>query len=219
MVTKHMFGKNSFDPEETFNTLVTCANCLALDQEPAKGMTDLAITVLSLEKELQAIKTDVKSIKDSMGGNTSTEDTAGSTDDDAGSTDAGSTDGQTSDDVASNDDVASDDVASDDVASDDVASTLVSAERDSESAESREAAEAAATAAEAAATEDAEDDDDANVFLKKSHRSMKKVRHHAPHHAVKKVHHRARAAVKKHVHHKRVVDEDLDLDQPDMAEY
>ena len=84
------------------------------------------------------------------------------------------------------------------------------------------AAEAAATAAEDAATEDAEDDDDAQMFLKKSHKTMRKVRHHAQHHhdrPVRKVHHRAHATMKKHVHHKRVVDEDLDLDQPDMAEY
>jgi len=74
-------------------------------------------------------------------------------------------------------------------------------------------------AAEAAATETAEDDDDAKLFLRKAHKSMKKVRHHAPHHAAKKVHHRAHAALKKHVHHKRVVADDLDLDQPDMAEY
>merc|ERR1719217_1688807 len=84
-ITKHMFGKNSFDPEETFNTLVTCEQCLALDQEPAKSMSDLAITVLSLEKQLDAIKSDVKGIKDSLGGSTSTakkeDDTDNSTDD------------------------------------------------------------------------------------------------------------------------------------------
>merc|ERR1719217_1792253 len=84
-ITKHMFGKNSFDPEETFNTLVSCEQCLALDQEPAKGVSDLAITVLSLEKELDAIKTDVKGIRDAMGGSTSTakkeDDTDNSTDD------------------------------------------------------------------------------------------------------------------------------------------
>merc|ERR1719316_1617788 len=66
-ITKHMFGKNSFDAEETFNTLVTCDTCLALDQEPAKGVSDLAITVLSLEKELDSIKADVKTIHDEMG--------------------------------------------------------------------------------------------------------------------------------------------------------
>merc|ERR1719316_1288670 len=69
-ITKHMFGKNSFDAEETFNTLVTCEQCLALDQEPAKGVTDLAITVLSLEKELDGIKSDVKEIHEAMGKST-----------------------------------------------------------------------------------------------------------------------------------------------------
>jgi hypothetical protein len=66
-ITKHMFGKNSFDPEETFNTLVTCEQCLALDQEPAKGVSELAVTVLALEKELDGIKGEVKSIHDSLG--------------------------------------------------------------------------------------------------------------------------------------------------------
>merc|ERR1719420_2635996 len=78
-ITKHMFGKNSFDAEETFNTLVSCEHCLALDQEPAKGMTDLAITVLSLEKELDAIKSDVKSIKDEVMPTTTTAAPAGET--------------------------------------------------------------------------------------------------------------------------------------------
>jgi hypothetical protein len=220
-ITKHMFGKNSFDPEETFDTLVSCGNCLALDQEPAKGMTDLAITVLSLEKELDAIKTDVKSIHDSMGlgkeekaAETTEEDAASG--DDAGTTDDAAADTDGGDAPAAEADDSEDGGSQTDA-------SMVAAEKEAESAEAREAAEAAANAAEAAATEDAEEDDDAKVFLK-AHKSMKKVRHHAPHHdaphhAVKKVHHRAQKAVKKHVHHKRVVDEDLDLDQPDMAEY
>merc|ERR1719324_1363478 len=79
-ITKHMFGKNSFDPEETFDTLVSCEQCLALDQEPAKGVSDLAITVLSLEKELDAIKADVKSIRDAMNTSTATTDDAASGD-------------------------------------------------------------------------------------------------------------------------------------------
>jgi hypothetical protein len=212
-ITKHMFGKNSFDPEETFNTLVSCDTCLALDQEPAKGVTDLAITVLSLEKELDGIKADVKGIRDAMN---STEE------EDSAPPEETSTGGETTTDDGETSTRTTDDGETSSGTDDQPAATLVDAESDAESAESQEAAEAAATAAEDAATEDAEDDDDAKMFLKKSHKTMRKVRHHAQHHhdrPVRKVHHRAHATMKKHVHHKRVVDEDLDLDQPDMAEY
>merc|ERR1719371_85299 len=31
---KHLFGKNSFDPEETFDTLIKCDQCLGLEDIP-----------------------------------------------------------------------------------------------------------------------------------------------------------------------------------------
>merc|ERR1719316_1156941 len=222
-ITKHMFGKNSFDPEETFNTLVTCEQCLALDQEPAKGVAELGVTVLSLEKELDAIKSDVKGIRDSLNppAEAKKEDAADAEATDAEATDAEATDAASM--VATSKDAK-------DTAQDADADTadLGGAEEAAEAAEAAEADEAADDAAEAAATDSAEDDDDgaesSSAFLRKTRKSMKKVRHHAPHHdprpTMKKVHHRAHATTKKHVHHKkRVVDEDLDLDQPDMAEY
>merc|ERR1719353_1948470 len=216
-ITKHMFGKNSFDAEETFNTLVTCDTCLALDQEPAKGVSDLAITVLSLEKELDSIKADVKTIHDEMGiksdeGEKKAED--GETKAEDGETKA--EDGETKAEDGGEGTATEDEVA----ATADEATTT----EDDAAAAAAEEASAADEAAEAAATDAVEDggDEDADaVFLRKSRKSMRKVRHHGPHHhaAPKKVHHRAHAAIKKHVHHKRVVDDDLDLDQPDMAEY
>merc|ERR1719316_2632659 len=212
-ITKHMFGKNSFDPEETFNTLVTCEQCLALDQEPAKGVSELAVTVLALEKELDGIKGEVKSIHDSLGTKkeeTEEKATEPATTDAETTTDAeATTDAETETAEAGDEEAAGGDETDADAGT----ASMVAAESEAETADE---------AAEAAATEAAEDDDgDAKMFLKKAHRSMKKVRHHAPHHheTAKKVHRVHHAAVKKHVHHKRVVDDDLDLDQPDMAEY
>jgi hypothetical protein len=66
VTSRHMFGKNSFDPKETFDTLVECDKCLALDQTPKQQVGDLAAHVLSLQHEMDSIKDDLKVIKDHL---------------------------------------------------------------------------------------------------------------------------------------------------------
>merc|ERR1711939_1142011 len=34
--TRHVFGKGSFDPEEKFDTLISCHKCMGLDEIPEK---------------------------------------------------------------------------------------------------------------------------------------------------------------------------------------
>jgi len=48
---RHVFGKNSFDPEESFDTLIACDKCLGLDD-----MADDA----SLEKQVEGMTKEVK---------------------------------------------------------------------------------------------------------------------------------------------------------------
>lgn len=68
--TRHLFGKNSFDAEETFDTLVECQLCLGFDGATAAGnATDasLAEDVASLQTAVKELQEDVKGIKDSLG--------------------------------------------------------------------------------------------------------------------------------------------------------
>lgn len=61
--TRHLFGVNSFDPEETFDTLVECKLCLGLDGDDAlKNVTALAKDVTELQSQMKDIQADVKSI-------------------------------------------------------------------------------------------------------------------------------------------------------------
>lgn len=55
--TRHLFGKNSFDSKETFNTLIKCDKCIGLD-----GMSTtvrLRGIVTSLTKEVEGLKTEM----------------------------------------------------------------------------------------------------------------------------------------------------------------
>lgn len=63
--TRHMFGQNSFSPEETFDTLIQCDQCLGLEEIP-KDMA-LAGEVHSIEKDVESLKADLTSIKGSLG--------------------------------------------------------------------------------------------------------------------------------------------------------
>jgi len=62
--TRHLFGVNSFDPEETFDTLVECKLCLGLDGEAvvAKNLTELEASVATLQGEMKGVQADVKEI-------------------------------------------------------------------------------------------------------------------------------------------------------------
>jgi len=61
--TRHLFGVNSFDPEETFDTLVECKLCLGLDgDDAAKNVTALTKDVQDLQGEMKEIQADVATI-------------------------------------------------------------------------------------------------------------------------------------------------------------
>eukprot|EP00747_Dinoflagellata_sp_TGD_P166674 gnl/TRDRNA2_/TRDRNA2_189828_c0_seq1.p1 gnl/TRDRNA2_/TRDRNA2_189828_c0~~gnl/TRDRNA2_/TRDRNA2_189828_c0_seq1.p1 ORF type:complete len:607 (-),score=229.89 gnl/TRDRNA2_/TRDRNA2_189828_c0_seq1:200-2020(-) len=66
---RHIFGKDSFDPKETFNTLIECDQCLGLETVPtkiaengqlmvlSKNITEMADEMKQLEKDLHSIGT------------------------------------------------------------------------------------------------------------------------------------------------------------------
>lgn len=56
---RHLFGKRSFEPEETFDTLITCDQCLGLEDMPEKSSEDS-----ELIGEISSLAKDVKSLKD-----------------------------------------------------------------------------------------------------------------------------------------------------------
>lgn len=57
---KHLFGKNSFDPVETFDTLIKCEECLGLENVP--DSITLAGEVASMQKDIANIKDVVTNI-------------------------------------------------------------------------------------------------------------------------------------------------------------
>jgi len=65
-ITEHLFGKNSFDAEETFDTLVQCAQCVGLDEKAPQKLHALASSVQTLQAEMKQIQADVKLIKDKL---------------------------------------------------------------------------------------------------------------------------------------------------------
>merc|ERR1719258_386411 len=66
--TRHLFGVNSFDPEETFDTLIPCKLCLGLDGEAivAQNLTALAKSVSSLAEGIEEVKKEVAEIKEKL---------------------------------------------------------------------------------------------------------------------------------------------------------
>jgi len=63
--TRHEFGAGSFAAEETFDTLIKCKLCLGADVSKTKT-GELADAVSTLENEMEAIKDDVKLIKEHL---------------------------------------------------------------------------------------------------------------------------------------------------------
>jgi hypothetical protein len=66
--TRHLFGVNSFDPEETFDTLIPCKLCLGLDGEAivAQNLTALAKSVSTLADGIEEVKKGVAEIKEQL---------------------------------------------------------------------------------------------------------------------------------------------------------
>jgi len=59
---RHLFGKDSFDPDETFNTLIQCHQCLGLDDIPGRVALNGQVVQLSDEvKVLRAMMTNLTS--------------------------------------------------------------------------------------------------------------------------------------------------------------
>jgi len=59
--TRHLFGKDSFDAKETFDTLIPCKKCLALDN--VTKATELEAENAELAKEVEALATEVGTVK------------------------------------------------------------------------------------------------------------------------------------------------------------
>merc|ERR1719262_1692398 len=57
MPTRHLFGKGSFDPEETFDTLIKCDKCLGLEDIPDS---------VALNGEVVTLSSDIANLKDVM---------------------------------------------------------------------------------------------------------------------------------------------------------
>mmetsp|Transcript_29537 Transcript_29537/g.68121 ORF Transcript_29537/g.68121 Transcript_29537/m.68121 type:complete len:421 (-) Transcript_29537:87-1349(-) len=73
--TKHLFGKGSFDPVETFDTLIVCEQCLGLEDIPDEVALNGQVAMLSkqveeLEKQMENVTQDVAMLnKKALGGN------------------------------------------------------------------------------------------------------------------------------------------------------
>jgi len=63
-VTKHIFGKNSFDPEETFDSLIPCHECRADPgaQTVNKHVVDPDTTLATLSADVAEIKADMTAV-------------------------------------------------------------------------------------------------------------------------------------------------------------
>merc|ERR1712118_142919 len=64
-MVRHLFGEGSFAAEESFDTLIPCDKCLAMDAPPD---TDLSEEVKSLKQEVKDIKEGVKELDDKVSG-------------------------------------------------------------------------------------------------------------------------------------------------------
>lgn len=58
MPVRHLFGKQSFDVEETFDTLIVCEQCLALTDIPSN---------IAINGQVMTLAKEIKSLKDVMG--------------------------------------------------------------------------------------------------------------------------------------------------------
>jgi len=61
---RHLFGKESFDPEETFDTLISCDKCLGLEETPSDGA--LSGRVFALSNEVKNLKVALANLTDDI---------------------------------------------------------------------------------------------------------------------------------------------------------
>jgi len=195
--TQHLFGKNSFDPEETFDTLVKCTQCLGLEEKAAAPLKDLATHVQVLQAEMKAIQDSVKAIKDHLNPPADTEAAPA--------------------EEASGEEGEGEEAAAEPAAEEsegDAALLAAEAERDA-AAEKAAADDAAAEAAADDVEEEEPEEEQPAMFLRKQH-------HHKKRHA-KAVVRRARVHHKKPVRHHKVakkvetVEDDEDLSMPEVT--
>lgn len=59
---RHLFGKNAFNPEETFDTLIDCEICLGLDVAKLDKPMSIKDTIVSLKTEVEELKKDMTSV-------------------------------------------------------------------------------------------------------------------------------------------------------------
>merc|ERR1719159_1048457 len=64
--TRHLFGRDSFDAQETFDTLIPCKTCLKLDN--VTKATELEAENAELAQEVNALATEVGAVKQTYQG-------------------------------------------------------------------------------------------------------------------------------------------------------
>jgi len=200
--TQHLFGKNSFDPEETFDTLVKCTQCLGLNEKASAPLKDLATHVQVLQAEMKSIQDSVKAIKDHLNPPADTE---------AAPAEEGEGEGEGEEPA--------EEPAEEPVAEDgETEGALLAADAERDAAAEKAAADDAAAEAAADDVEEEEPEEQEEqpaMFLRKHH-------HHKKRHA-KAVVRRARVHHKKPVRHHKVakkvetVEEDEDLSMPEVT--
>jgi len=187
--TQHLFGKNSFDPEETFDTLVKCNQCLGLNEKEAAPLKDLATHVQVLQAEMKSIQDSVKAIKDHLNPPPDTE---------AAPAEEGEGEGEGEEEPA---------------AEAETEGSLLAAEAERDAAAEKAAADDAA--AEAAADDAPAEDEEPRMFLKQKHH--KKKRHAKA--VVRRAHVHHKKPIRHHkVAKVETVEQDEDLSMPDAPE-
>eukprot|EP00927_Polykrikos_kofoidii_P085224 TRINITY_DN91_c0_g2_i1.p1 TRINITY_DN91_c0_g2~~TRINITY_DN91_c0_g2_i1.p1 ORF type:complete len:515 (+),score=97.95 TRINITY_DN91_c0_g2_i1:80-1624(+) len=61
---RHLFGKNSFDPEETFDTLIVCERCLGLEETPES--VPLVAQVKKLSEQVAELRSDLTGLNEDV---------------------------------------------------------------------------------------------------------------------------------------------------------
>jgi len=59
---RHLFGKNAFNPEETFDTLIDCEICLGLDVAKLDKPMSIKETIVSLKTEVDELKKSMEGV-------------------------------------------------------------------------------------------------------------------------------------------------------------
>jgi hypothetical protein len=204
--TRHLFGKNSFDPEETFDTLVPCQTCMGVDQQAPKEVGQLATNVLTLQHEMSSIKDDLKVIKEHLQKEKADKDEK----------EAKEKEEKEKDIQEAPEDEASDEAADEPAESEDAEAADEPPAEDAE-ADAEATTDAEDAAASLAATESAEDEAPApkRTFL----RTARKHRAHTANTATVRLVTHTRDKHKHAKHHRSRPAEDLDLEAPEVDDY